>query len=61
MTRRVQTRTWSSDAVAADLTAPAVAQVQDPAVRAILRIVSRSLKAICAAIDQRCGTTDEDG
>ena len=37
-----------------------VARVQDPAVREILRIVSRSLKAICAAIDRHTGPEAAD-
>ena len=40
MMQRSRTRTWPPPV------AP-VEQVQDPAVREILRIVSRSLKAIC--------------
>lgn len=53
MGNRFATRTWHAAPTAA---APPVEQVQDPAVRAILRIVSRSLKAICAEIDRRCGS-----
>jgi hypothetical protein len=53
MATRTTTRTWQPPA------AP-IAQVQDPAVRAILRIISRSLKAICVAIDQHCGKAEAD-
>jgi len=53
MMQRSRTRTWPPPV------AP-VEQVQDPAVREILRIVSRSLKAICAAIDRRCGKDAAD-
>jgi hypothetical protein len=53
MTTRTTTRTWQPPA-------HPVEQVGDPAVRAILRIVSRSLKAITAVIDQRCGKEEAD-
>jgi len=56
MTKRSLTRTWHPESVPP---AP-VAQVQDPAVREILRIVSRSLKAICAAIDRHTGPEAAD-
>lgn len=41
-----------------DRPAPPVAQVQDPAVRAILRTLSRALRMVCAEIDKRCGAGD---
>ena len=56
MTERFPTRTWHPTPTAAD----PLAQVTDPALRQILRIVSRSLKAICAAIDRRCGKDAAD-
>jgi hypothetical protein len=51
MSERFPTRTWRHEATNPD----AIVQVTDPAVREILRIVSRSLKAICAAIDRHTG------
>jgi len=56
MTKRCPGRTWHPTPTAAE----SLALVQDPAVREILRIVSRSLKAICAAIDRRCGKDAAD-
>lgn len=53
MTTRRRAGTWHPPA-------SPPAQVQDPAVRAILRIVSRSLKAITTVIDQRCGKDEAD-
>jgi len=53
MVTRRQTRTWQPPA-------PPPPQVQDPAVRAILRIVSRSMKAIYTVIDLHLGPDPED-
>ncbi len=44
-------RTWHREPAAP----PPPSQVQDPAVRAILRTVSRALRMICTEIDRRVG------
>ncbi len=55
MTKRFATRTWPPAS-----SAPPVALVQDPAMREILRIVSRSLNAICTVINKHIGPEPAD-
>lgn len=57
MSGRSPTRVWRADAPAA----PAIEQVQDPAVRAILRTLGRALRMICAGIDRRTGGPPPEG
>jgi len=52
MTKRSPTRIWQSAAVAR---AEPVAQVTDPAVRAIMLARRRALKMEVAEIERRCG------